>query len=322
MNAAAVAESSPRCSGVSAEHAFHELQAEWQRLLDQLGIVVGSIGRAGSGERIGEAIRREALDRTAGSKCRDDEHHGAGSDSPVAGHRRPIIHRGHWPEKPAKLVEISRIAVDVVVPRAFEHDDARLPGPQLRDERVRPRARNDLVRARDHDQRVRLDRGRTARRVVAIAHQQADREIREVRASDIHETVEWRDEYEALDFALARELDGDAAAEAAADDRDLRVARTQVVVQRDRIADQAALGRLSGAAAVPAVVHQVDRVLRKARAERWDIESHVLAIAAEVEDGRGARPCDGPDLEFRSIDREAHRSCARRIRLPHGKVDL
>ncbi len=56
------------------QHALHELEAERQRVLDEFRVVVGGVGRAGSGQRVRDPVGRESLHRTAGRRCQQHEH--------------------------------------------------------------------------------------------------------------------------------------------------------------------------------------------------------------------------------------------------------
>ena len=73
---------------------------------------------------------------------------------------------------------------------------------------------------------------------------------------DVHQAVERRYQGETSDVPLARELHGDAAAEAAADDRDVPVTGTQMVIQVDCVSYECSFGRLAAAATVATIVDE------------------------------------------------------------------
>jgi hypothetical protein len=155
------------------------------------------------------------------------------------------------------------------------------------------RPRDDLVVLGGDDERRRGQPRCVPRRLVAVAQQPRDRQVGEARRGERQQAVVWRDEDEPRHRPGARHLDGDAGAEAAADDLDRRMLAMDEIEQREGIADERGLRRLAAASSVAAVVEKVERVVRERRRQFGDAHRHVLAVAAQVDDRLRAGPGPG-----------------------------
>jgi len=100
------------------------------------------------------------------------------------------------------------------------------------------------------------------------------------------------------------------------------VPQFDVIEHRERVLHERGLGWPSTAAAIAAVVHEIERVFGKRGDERLDVPGHVIGIAAEVEEGAWPGSLHGPHLEpfTRTLDPE--HLCDSAPCLRRRKVDL
>jgi hypothetical protein len=165
-------------------------------------------------------------------------------------------------------------------------------GPEARRQELGAARRDDLVVLGADQQRRRIDPRRVGARVELVAQQPAHGKDGKAPRGDVLEAVVRRDEDEPCHRPHAREVDGDAAAEAAADHEHVRVLGMDAVEQRQRVGEQGCLGGRAAAAAVAAVVHQVDGVLGEGARQVGQVVRDVLGVAAEVDEciRTGVRP--------------------------------
>jgi hypothetical protein len=111
------------------------------------------------------------------------------------------------------------------------------------------------------------------------------------------EAVERRHHDQPLDGTLARQKYGHAAAEAAAHHRHARLAGTHIVVHCQGVGGQRGLGRSARAAAIAAVIDEVQRVIRERGSKSRQVPRDLLGIAAEMDQRPRSRSRHDPDLE-------------------------
>jgi len=116
-----------------------------------------------------------------------------------------------------------------------------------------------------------------------------------VDCGNVSQTVVGSDENQAFERAHARDMNGDAAAKASADDNNMGMIGVHAVKQSQRVGDEGAFRGFAAATAVAAVVHCVEGAVRKCIRQRRETVGDVLGVAPKVDDGLGARPGEGGD---------------------------